>query len=80
MSKTSGNSHLDADVLDDAVMPAVDYRPGGLSWEELATILQVAVASGRAVGLNITIFNPELDGDGSIAAGFVDALVKGLRS
>jgi arginase len=51
-----------------------------LSWEELATILQVAVASGRAVGLNITTFNPELDGDGSIAAGFVDALVKGLRS
>ena len=73
--------HLDADVLDDAVMPAVDYRmPGGLSWEELAMILQVAIASGRAIGLNITIFNPKLDSDGSIAAAFVDALVKGLRS
>ena len=73
--------HLDADVLDDAIMPAVDYRmPGGLSWEELATILQVAIASGRAIGLNITIFNPKLDSDGSIAAAFVDALVKGLRS
>ena len=73
--------HLDADVLDDAVMPAVDYRmPGGLSWEELATILQVAIASGRAIGLNITIFNPKLDSNGSIAAAFVDALVKGLRS
>lgn len=72
--------HLDADVLDDAIMPAVDYRmPGGLSWEELATTLQVAIASGRAIGLNVTIFNPELD-DGSIAAAFVDALVKGLRS
>jgi arginase len=72
--------HLDADVLDDAVMPAVDYRmPGGLSWEELATILQIAIGSGRAVGLNITIFNPKLDADGSIAAAFVDALVKGLR-
>jgi arginase len=73
--------HLDADVLDDAVMPAVDYRmPGGLSWEELATVLQVAIASGRAIGLNITIFNPKLDSDGSIAAAFVDTLVKGLRS
>ena len=73
--------HLDADVLDDAVMPAVDYRmPDGLSWEELATILQFAIASGRAIGLNITIFNPKLDSDGSIAAAFVDALVKGLRS
>jgi arginase len=73
--------HLDADVLDDAVMPAVDYRmPGGLSWEELATTLQAAIGSGRAIGLDITIFNPKLDGDGSIAAAFVDALVKGLRS
>jgi arginase len=51
-----------------------------LSWEELATILQVAIASGQAIGLNITIFNPKLDSDGSIAAEFVDALVKGLRS
>ena len=73
--------HLDADVLDDAVMPAVDYRmPGGLSWKELATVLQVAIASGRAIGLNITIFNPKLDTDGSVAAAFVDTLVKGLRS
>jgi arginase len=73
--------HLDADVLDDAVMPAVDYRmPGGLSLEELAKVLRVAIASGRAVGLNITIFNPRLDNDGSIAAAFVDALTKGLRS
>jgi arginase len=73
--------HLDADVLDDAVMPAVDYRmPGGLSLEELTKVLRVAIASGRAVGLNITIFNPRLDNDGSIAAAFVDALTKGLRS
>ena len=74
-------AHLDADVLDDAVMPAVDYRmPGGVSWQELATILQVAIASGRAIGLNVTIFNPKLDVDGSIAAAFVDALATGLRS
>jgi arginase len=73
--------HLDADVLDDAVMPAVDYRmPGGLSWQELVTTLQVAIASGRAIGLNVTIFNPELDVDCSITAAFVDALAKGLRS
>jgi arginase len=73
--------HLDADVLDDALMPAVDYRmPGGLSWEELTTILQVAIGSGRAIGLNITIFNPELDSNGSIAAAFVDTLARGLRS
>ena len=37
-------------------------------------------ASRRVVGINVTIFNPKLDGDGSIATAFVDALAKGLRS
>jgi arginase len=71
--------HLDADVLDDAVMPAVDYRmPGGLSWDELVAVLRASV-SGGAVGVNVTIFNPELAGGGSIARAFVDALARGLR-
>ncbi|MDQ3137222.1 MAG: arginase family protein [Gemmatimonadota bacterium] len=71
--------HLDADVLDDAVMPAVDYRmPGGLSWDELTATLRVAMASGRALGLDVTIFNPKLDEDGSGATGLVDTLARGL--
>lgn len=71
--------HLDADVLDDAVMPAVDYRmPGGLSWDELSAALRVLMATGRAVGLNVGIFNPALDEDGSIARGLVSCLVAGL--
>ena len=38
--------HLDADVLDDAIMPAVDYRmPGGLRWEELSSVLRIAIDS-----------------------------------
>jgi arginase len=66
--------HLDVDVLDDAIMPAVDYRlPGGLSWDELTAVLRGAVASDRAVGLEITIFNPTLDADGRIAHALVDA-------
>ena len=73
--------HLDADVLDDAVMPAVDYRmPDGLTWGDLIKVLQVAIGSGRAVGLDVTIFNPKLDEDGTIAVAFVDALVEGLKS
>jgi arginase len=72
--------HLDADVLDDAVMPAVDYRmPDGLSWDELAAVLRAAVASGRAVGIEVTIFNPKLDPDGTVARGFADALARGLK-
>jgi arginase len=72
--------HLDADVVDDALMPAVDYRmPDGLSWDELAAVLRAGVGSGRAVGINVTIFNPGLDGDGSIARAFTEALARGLE-
>jgi arginase len=72
--------HLDADVLDDAVMPAVDYRiPQGLSWDEIKTVMRTGVGSGRAVGIDVTIFNPRLDADGSIARAFTDALALGLK-
>ncbi|MEU9995892.1 arginase family protein [Streptomyces sp. NPDC050848] len=61
--------HLDVDVLDDAVMPAVDYRQaGGLSWSELEDVLATALTDDRAVGLDVTIFNPRLDPTGTIAA------------
>jgi len=71
--------HLDADVLDDAIMPAVDYRiPDGLSWEELEIILGAALRSKRALGINITIFNPALDKTGMIARDLVNNLARGL--
>ena len=71
--------HLDVDVLDDAIMPAVDYRlPDGLTWEELTAVLRTAVASGQATGLDITIFNPTLDPDGRVAGSLVDVLVAAL--
>ncbi|MFE0450051.1 arginase family protein [Streptomyces sp. NPDC058914] len=69
--------HLDADVLDDAVMPAVDYRlPGGLAWQELETILHTALSGGGAVGFDVTIFNPRLDPDGAIAARLTECLLR----
>lgn len=71
--------HLDVDVLDDAVMPAVDYRlPDGLSWTELSDTLGVLMATRRAVGLNVGIFNPALDGDGTITRRLVSCLAAGL--
>jgi arginase len=71
--------HLDVDVLDDRVMPAVDYRQeGGLAFEELSNILRILKESGRAVGIDITIFNPKFDDDGSIARQLVDAIAVGL--
>jgi arginase len=71
--------HVDADVLDDAIMPAVDYRlPGGLSWVELAATIRAVMRTGKAVGLNVGIFNPTLDEDGTITGRLVDCLVDGL--
>ena len=68
--------HLDCDAVDDALMPAVDYRlPGGLTWSELNTVLRLAIDTGRVVGLEITIFNPTLDPDGAIAEDLVTCLV-----
>lgn len=71
--------HVDADCLDDRVMPAVDYRiPDGLSWDELQTVLQVALASGKAVGLELTIYNPKLDRDGSAGRMLAATLARAL--
>jgi arginase len=71
--------HLDADVLDDAIMPAVDYRmSGGLGWKELETVIATALKSGRVMGMNVTIFNPKLDQSGKVARAFTDMLVASL--
>jgi arginase len=71
--------HLDADSLDDELMPAVDYRlEGGLSWDELKTTLRVAIASGKAMGLEVAIYNPKLDEDGTAGRGLADALSEAL--
>jgi arginase len=67
--------HLDVDVLDDDLMPAVDYRhPGGLSWEEAAEILRGLLHTSGARGLEVTIFNPRLDSDGSHAQHLSDLI------
>ena len=73
--------HLDADSLDDNIMSAVDYRlPDGLSWDEVRLILTRAIGTGRAVGLEITIYNPALDEDGRAGRGLTNLLVSALRA
>ena len=73
--------HIDADCLDDAIMPAVDFRvPGGLSWDELTTTLRVALASERAIGLEVAIYNPRLDDDGAAGRGLENVLATTLRA
>lgn len=72
--------HLDADVLDDRIMPAVDYRlgNGGLEFSELSYLLETLTSSQKAIGMTITIYNPNLDSNGSIAKNFVECIVAGL--
>jgi arginase len=73
--------HVDADCLNDAIMPAVDYRlPDGLSWDELEATLRIALGSGKAVGIELTIYNPNLDAGGSAGRGLVVVLARALGS
>ena len=70
---------FDVDVLDDRIMPAVDYRmKEGLSWEELSLVLDAALATGKALGMTLTIYNPNLDPSRSIARTLVARLVDAL--
>jgi arginase len=72
--------HVDADVLDDTLMPAVDSRvPGGLSYEALVELLRPLLASPRAIGVEFTIYDPDRDPEGSVGRAFTAALVEALR-
>ncbi|MFE4826615.1 arginase family protein [Streptomyces sp. NPDC056672] len=71
--------HLDADVLDPEVMPAVDSPdPGGLLPAELAVLLRTLVRSERCAGLNVTIYDPDLDPEGTAGALLADLIVGAL--
>jgi arginase len=69
--------HLDVDILDPSVMPAVDSPdPGGLDPDRLTELL-AALAPG-AVGAQVTVFDPDLDPDGAHARLLADVLFRGL--
>lgn len=68
--------HLDADVLDPAVMPAVDSpAPDGLLPDEVTALLGPLVRSPHCVGLNVTVYDPDLDPDGTAGALLTDLVV-----
>jgi arginase len=71
--------HLDVDILDAAIMPAVDSPdPGGIDHEQLQALLRPLLASPQCVGIDIGIFDPDLDPDGTYAAELTDTLVAAL--
>jgi arginase len=71
--------HLDLDVLDQEVLPAVSYRqPGGLDWDELEELLRPLARHPRLVGASVADLNPDRDPDGRHAARVVRFLTDTL--
>jgi arginase len=71
--------HVDLDVLDEKVMNAVD-SPGepGLDFPQLARLLRALLDSGRIIGLDACIYDPDLDPGHRFAKPIVDCLVGAL--
>ena len=73
--------HLDLDVLDESVLPAVSYPQSlGLDWDELVALVRPLVAAPNLSGASIADFNPDRDTDGTYAARVVEALESLFRS
>jgi arginase len=71
--------HLDVDLLDSTVMPAVDSpSPGGLAPGELTDLLKLL--SPHAAGAEVTIFDPDLDPSGAYARLITSIVSEGLQS
>jgi arginase len=64
--------HIDVDVLNDNIMPAVDSpQADGLNYKEFNELLQLLLTDKRATGLEITILDPNLDPTGQYTKDFV---------
>jgi len=73
--------HLDADVFDETIMQAVDDpRPNGLAWDEVSSALSIAVRSGRAAGLQVAIYNPDIDAGGANGRGLAATVREALAA
>ncbi|WP_250030953.1 arginase family protein [Paractinoplanes maris] len=67
--------HIDVDVLDPSVMPAVTYpQPGGPDFDDLESLLTPLTASPALLGVSVADYRPDLDPDGHCAAGLVTLL------
>lgn len=67
--------HIDWDVLDEALFPAVDYRmPDGLDWETLVDLLLPLVRHDGLIGVSLACYNPEKDEGHTCAQDIVRSL------
>ncbi|HKE17226.1 MAG TPA: arginase family protein [Kofleriaceae bacterium] len=75
--------HVDADVLDREPVDcfaeddmADETGAGGLAFDEIGEALEVFLSSERAAGLEMTIYDPELDPDGDCGDRLVNSVVR----
>jgi arginase len=67
--------HFDADVIDGTLMPAVDDpSPDGFDWEETIALLRAVARHDRATGIQLTIYDPDADPDGSAGRALAGAV------
>ncbi len=73
--------HLDVDVLNDEIMPAVDSRADdGFSYSELGEILKPLFVSEKSFGIEITILDPNLDVEGRYTKEFVENFTRVIET
>src|SRR5215475_6341032 len=73
--------HVDVDVLDPAVMPAVDAPDeGGIGYAELELLIAGLVGSPDCLGMELTVFDPDYAPDGAYAQELVGTVVAGLNA
>jgi arginase len=66
---------LDADLLNPAIMPAVDSpEPGGPLADELVSLLTPLVRHPAAMGLSLTVYDPALDPERHCARALINVL------
>jgi arginase len=77
VTETSGVwLHIDVDVLDEAVMPAVTYpKSGGPDFDQLTDALRPVVRSPGLIGISVADLRPDLDSDATFTNRTRDLLV-----
>lgn len=72
--------HLDVDVLNDNIMPAVDCREkDGLTYPEFTSLIKLLLSNSKSIGIEITILDPSLDKDGKYTKEFVSNFVNTIN-
>ena len=72
--------HIDCDVLDEDVMPAVTYaQPDGASWDDLEALVGGLAGRPELIGVSLADYVPAKDPGGELAARLAGLVARALR-